>query len=60
VFALEELDPGDEVTRADLPGAAWRYGRTPGGYRATIVAGVPTWLDGAATGSRPGTMLERG
>ena len=37
-----------------------RYGRTPGGYRATIVAGEPTWLDGAATGARPGTMLERG
>ncbi len=60
VFALDELQPGDEVARADLPGDAWRYGRTPGGYRATIVAGEPTWLDGAATGARPGTMLERG
>ena len=47
VFALDELEPGDEVARTDLPGDAWRYGRTPGGYRATIVAGVPTWLDGA-------------
>ena len=45
----------DRPPRAD----AWRYGRTPGGYRATIVAGTPTWLDGAATGPRPGTMLER-
>ena len=60
VFALDELQPGDEVARADLPGDARRYGRTPGGYRATIVAGEPTWLDGAATGARPGTMLERG
>jgi N-acyl-D-amino-acid deacylase len=60
VFALDELDPGTEVARTDLPGDAWRYGRTPGGYRATIVAGQPTWLDGRATGARPGTMLERG
>ena len=60
VFALEELQPGDEVARTDLPGDAWRYGRTPGGDRATIVAGEPTWLEGAATGARPGTMLERG
>ena len=41
VFALDELEPGDEVARTDLPGDAWRYGRTPGGYRATIVAGAP-------------------
>lgn len=60
VFALDDLQPGDEVPRADLPGEAWRYGRTPGGYRATIVAGIPTWFDGAATGARPGTMLGRG
>jgi N-acyl-D-aspartate/D-glutamate deacylase len=60
VFALDELDTGDEIPRTDLPGDAWRYGRTPGGYRATIVAGEPTWLDGVATGARPGTMLERG
>jgi N-acyl-D-amino-acid deacylase len=59
VFALDELEPGDEITRADLPGGAWRYGRTPGGYRATIVAGEPTWLDGTTTGARPGTMLAR-
>ena len=58
VFALDELEPGDEVSRNDVPGDAWRYGRTPGGYRATIVAGEPTWLDGAATGARPGTMLD--
>jgi N-acyl-D-aspartate/D-glutamate deacylase len=59
VFALEELDPGTEVRRDDLPGGAWRYGRTPGGYRATVVGGVPTWLDGASTGARPGGMLSR-
>lgn len=60
VFALDELDPGTEVRRDDLPGGAWRYSRTPGGYRATIVAGTPTWADGAPTGERPGSMLGRG
>jgi N-acyl-D-aspartate/D-glutamate deacylase len=60
VFALDELDPGTEVQRHDLPGGSWRYSRTPGGYRATVVAGTPTWLDGAATGARPGTFLARG
>lgn len=59
VFALDDLDPGTEVQRHDLPGGAWRYSRTPGGYRATVVAGTPTWLDGASTGHRPGSMLAR-
>jgi N-acyl-D-aspartate/D-glutamate deacylase len=57
VFALDDLTNGTEVQRRDLPGGAWRYSRTPGGYQATIVGGVPTWLDGAATGRRPGSML---
>jgi len=60
VFDLSELDPGTEVRRYDLPGGSWRYSRTPGGYRATIVAGTPTWLDGTSTGNRPATMLSRG
>jgi N-acyl-D-amino-acid deacylase len=57
VFALDELQPGTEVKRNDLPGGAWRYSRTPGGYRSTVVSGVPTWNDGKATGKRPGAML---
>ena len=41
VFALDELEPGTEVRAHDLPGGAWRYSRTPGGYRATIVGRLP-------------------
>jgi N-acyl-D-aspartate/D-glutamate deacylase len=59
VFALDELDPGTERRVFDLPGGTWRYSRTPGGYRATIVAGTPTWRDGEATGNRPGRLLAR-
>ena len=59
VFDLAELDAGTEIRRADLPGGSWRYSRTPGGYRATVVAGVPTWLDGGPTGNRSGRMLPR-
>jgi N-acyl-D-aspartate/D-glutamate deacylase len=57
VFDLDQLSNGHEVAKADLPGGAWRYSRTPGGYRATVVSGAPTWLDGKATGNRPGGML---
>ena len=57
VFELDQLESGSEVAKRDLPGGAWRYGRTPGGYRATVVGGTPTWLDGKATGQRPGGML---
>jgi N-acyl-D-amino-acid deacylase len=59
VFDLSEINPGQEIRRHDLPGGAWRYSRTAAGFRATIVAGVPTWLDGASTGKRPASMIGR-
>jgi N-acyl-D-aspartate/D-glutamate deacylase len=59
IFDLAEINPGKEVRVRDLPGGAWRYSRTPAGYRATIVAGVPTWLNGESTGNRPGSMVGR-
>jgi N-acyl-D-aspartate/D-glutamate deacylase len=58
VFGLEELEWRPEVFARDLPGGHSRLTRPAGGLRATVVAGVPTHLDGSATGERPGRMLE--
>jgi N-acyl-D-aspartate/D-glutamate deacylase len=57
VFALDEIDVRPEQRVADIPGGSWRYTRAPGGFRATVVNGQPTFLDGAATGARPGAFL---
>jgi N-acyl-D-aspartate/D-glutamate deacylase len=53
VFSLDEIAVHDEVKVNDLPDGQWRYSRPSGGYRATIVAGTPTVLDGVATGAAP-------
>ena len=60
VFALDELSLGTEERVHDVPYGSWRFRRTPAGFRATIVAGEPTWIDGAATGARPGGLLRPG
>jgi N-acyl-D-aspartate/D-glutamate deacylase len=57
VFALDELELRPDERVDDVPGGSWRYTRRPGGYRATIVNGVPTHLGGRPTGARPGTFL---
>ena len=57
VFALDELALGKETRAYDVPHGTWRFTRPPAGFRATIVAGEPTWFDGAATGALPGTTL---
>jgi N-acyl-D-aspartate/D-glutamate deacylase len=57
VFALDEIELGRETRRDDVPYGTWRLVREPAGFRATIAAGVPTWLDGAATDARPGRFL---
>ncbi len=41
----------------DLPTGAPRLLQRADGYVATIVSGTPTWLDGEATGERPGVLL---
>jgi N-acyl-D-aspartate/D-glutamate deacylase len=60
VFALDELELHPDERVDDVPGGSWRYSRRPGGYRATVVNGIPTFLDGAPTGARPGTFLGAG
>ena len=57
VFALEEIGLRPDERVDDVPGGSWRYTRRPGGYRATVVNGVPTFLNGRTTGARPGAFL---
>ena len=40
----------------DLPDGGWRFTRPSAGFRATVVAGMPTVLDGEPTGARPTTI----
>ena len=58
VFGLEEINWAPEIFVPDLPGGHPRITRPAGGIRATVVAGVPTHMEGQSTGERPGRMLE--
>ena len=60
VFALDELhyDPDEFVH--DLPNGGPRLRRPGGGYRATIVDGVPVQRDGELTGALPGRVISSG
>jgi N-acyl-D-aspartate/D-glutamate deacylase len=53
VFALDEIETRDYVRATDLPDGGWRFTRPSAGFRATVVGGVPTVLDGEPTGARP-------
>jgi N-acyl-D-amino-acid deacylase len=57
VFALDELEWAEPVLLDDGPAGTPRLRRPAGGYRATIVAGVPTQLSGESTGALPGRWL---
>ena len=57
MFALDELHYDDDGFVHDLPKQGARLRRPEGGYRATIVAGVPVQLDGVATGALPGGVI---
>jgi N-acyl-D-aspartate/D-glutamate deacylase len=57
VFALDELHYDADAFVYDLPADGARLRRPEGGYRATIVSGVPTQFDGKATGALPGGVI---
>jgi N-acyl-D-aspartate/D-glutamate deacylase len=58
VFALDELHWDDDVFVADLPDGSKRFRRPEGGYRATVVGGVPVQEHGELTGALPGRVLD--
>jgi N-acyl-D-amino-acid deacylase len=57
VFALDELHYDLDEFVEDLPKGGARLRRPEGGYRATIVDGVPVQLDGTLTGALPGRVI---
>jgi N-acyl-D-aspartate/D-glutamate deacylase len=58
VFALDELHWDDDVFVADLPDGSKRFRRPEGGYRATVVGGMPVQEHGELTGALPGRVLD--
>jgi N-acyl-D-amino-acid deacylase len=58
VFALDDLHYDADEFVHDLPRNGARLRRPGGGYRATIVSGVPVQLDGALTGALPGRVID--
>jgi N-acyl-D-aspartate/D-glutamate deacylase len=57
IFDLDELRWEADEFAYDLPDGSRRLRRPEGGYRATIVGGVPTQIAGKLTGSRPGGVI---
>ncbi len=57
VIDLDALAIGVPEIVRDLPAGGKRLLQRSRGYRATIVSGVPTYLDGAETGALPGRLL---
>ena len=57
MFALDELHYDRDEFVQDLPKGGARLRRPEGGYRATIVDGVPVQLDGTLTGALPGRVI---
>jgi N-acyl-D-amino-acid deacylase len=58
VFDLETLEHTVDEPIRDIPCDTWRYTKAAAGYRATVVNGEPTWLEGALTGAKPGGFLD--
>jgi N-acyl-D-aspartate/D-glutamate deacylase len=60
VFDLDQITWPDDYLVHDTPGGAPRLRRPWGGYRATVVNGALTQLDGDAQPSLAGRMLDAG
>jgi N-acyl-D-aspartate/D-glutamate deacylase len=56
VFALDEIETRPYQRVYDLPDGKYRLTRPAAGFRATIVGGVPTSLNGESTGEYPTTF----
>ncbi len=57
IFALDELHYDADEFVHDLPGGGARLRRPEGGFRATIVSGVPVQEQGKLTGALPGRVI---
>jgi N-acyl-D-aspartate/D-glutamate deacylase len=60
VYNLDELAITDLEVVHDFPGGEWRRIQRAVGYRAIIVNGEPTFIDGKETGALPGLLLRHG
>jgi N-acyl-D-aspartate/D-glutamate deacylase len=60
VFDPATIGPGRIVTEHDLPAGAARLTGSAVGIRSVLVGGVPTIVEGAATGDLPGQLLRSG
>ena len=57
VFDEDTIKPKLPTVEADLPGGSRRLVQKAEGIDATVVSGVPTFLDGEFTGHYPGQVL---
>ena len=57
VFDEATIKPRLPTVESDLPGGSRRLVQKADGIAATVVNGVPTFLDGESTGNYPGEML---
>ncbi len=57
IFNLDELNWDVEKKVTDIPGSLPRFRRPPGGFRYTLVNGVPVQCDGKSTGALPARFL---
>jgi len=60
VFELDRITWPEDHLVHDLPDGSSRLRRPWGGYRATVVNGVPTQVEGTQTDARTGRMLDGG